>query len=108
MNCRTCANATALSDGTWHCARWDDVIPTEAQHTGCESHVLHPDLVPWQRIDSPKDWVAKYRIGTKEVMNGMPEADVYSSKELIANPEACGQPHNFIDKMRADFNARIV
>lgn len=90
VNCRTCTNATALSDSTWHCARWDDVIPVDAQHTGCESHVLHPDLVPWQRIDSPKDWVAKYRIGKNEVMNGMPGPDVYSSKELLANPEACG------------------
>lgn len=108
VNCRTCANATALSDSTWHCAKWDDVIPTDAQHVGCESHVLHPDLVPWQRIDSPKDWVAKYRIGTKEVMNGMPDTDVYSSKELLANPDACGQPHNFMDKMRSEFNARIV
>jgi hypothetical protein len=41
-------------------------------------------------------------------MNGEPGPDVYSSKELLTNPDACGQPHNFIDKMRSEFNARIV
>jgi len=107
VNCRTCANATALSDSTWHCSLWDDLIPIDAQRTGCESHVVHPDLVPWQRIDSPIEWVAKYRIGKKEVMNGEPGPDVYSSKELLANPEACGQPHNFINKMRSEFGGRL-
>ena len=34
-NCRTCAHATPKSDSTWHCARWDDSIPLDAQRTGC-------------------------------------------------------------------------
>lgn len=49
VNCRTCAHATAQRDGTWHCARWDSEIPAvEFQRAGCDDHVVHPDLVPWQ------------------------------------------------------------
>jgi len=49
VNCRTCAHATAKRDGAWHCARWDSEIPAvEFQRAGCDDHVVHPDLVPWQ------------------------------------------------------------
>jgi len=44
VNCRTCAHATPLADGTWHCARWDAVLPVDGQRQGCRSHVIHPDL----------------------------------------------------------------
>ena len=69
VNCRTCAHSTAKDDGTWHCARWDDTIPTASQHTGCDSHVFHPDLVPFTFVDG--DGVsALYRDGNKEFWNG--------------------------------------
>ena len=49
VNCRTCAHATAKMDGAWHCARWDSEIPAvEFQRAGCDDHVIHPDLAPWQ------------------------------------------------------------
>lgn len=70
VNCRTCAHSTAKEDSTWHCARWDDVIPLEYQRTGCESHVLHPDLVPWQIMDGPDEWTAVYLIDGQSVANG--------------------------------------
>jgi hypothetical protein len=89
VNCRTCAHSSALSDDTWHCARWDDVIPVDAQHQGCESHVLHPDLVPWERKDSADEWQAVYVINGKTLVNGEPGPGMYSSKELLANAEAC-------------------
>jgi hypothetical protein len=51
VNCRTCAHSTAEVDGTWSCALHPgpgQAIPVEFQRTGCRSHVLHPDLVPWE------------------------------------------------------------
>ena len=109
VNCRTCAMATPLSDSTWHCAKWDDVIPVDAQHQGCESHVLHPDLVPWQRKDGPNEFTAVYEINGVTVANGDPEQEgVYSSKELLANAEACVSGDPMIAEMRRDFGARVV
>jgi len=109
VNCRTCAMATTLSDSTWHCAKWDDVIPVGAQRTGCEGHVLHPDLVPWQRKDGPDDYTAVYEINGTTVANGDPEIDgVFSSRELLANAPACGSGDPLITEMRRDFGARVV
>lgn len=107
-NCRTCAHATAKPDSTWHCARWDDVIPLDAQHTGCESHVLHPDLVPWQRKPGPDEWKAIYVINGKDVANGQPGDGVFSSREILANPSECASPGQMLSQLREEFNGRIV
>jgi hypothetical protein len=107
VNCRTCSHSSALSDGSWHCARWDDLIPVEAQHAGCEAHVLHPDLVPWQRKDSVDKWQAVYIVNGKELANGQPKDNVYSSRELLANPDACGDKE--IQKLRSEWpGARVA
>ena len=109
VNCRTCAMATPLSDSTWHCAKWDDVIPLDAQRTGCEAHVLHPDLVPWKRKDGPDAFTAVYEINGVTVANGDPEIEgVFSSRELLANAPACGSGDPLITEMRRDFGARVV
>lgn len=108
VNCRTCAHATPLSDSTWHCAKWDDVIPTDAQYAGCESHVLHPDLVPWKRLEGPSDWVALYEIDGQAIANGEPGEGVYGSKELLANTEACVQADPTLMQLRGEWNGRIV
>ncbi len=110
VNCRTCALATAMPDSTWHCAKWDAEIPFDSQRTGCEGHVLHPDLVPWQRKDGPDEFTAVYEmINGTTVANGDPEQEgVYSSKELLANAAACASGDDFIAEMRRDFGGRIV
>jgi hypothetical protein len=110
VNCRTCAMATPLSDSTWHCAKWDDVIPVDAQRTGCEGHVLHPDLVPWQRKDGPDDYTAVYEINGTTVANGDPEQEgVFSSKELLANAGACADKGwTQLHDMRKQFGGRVV
>ena len=108
VNCRTCAHITPLSDSTWHCAKWDAIVPTEHQYTGCESHVLHPDLVPWKRLDSPSDWVAVYEINGLGVANGEPGEGVYASSELLANAEACAIPDERLVQLRQEFDGRIV
>jgi hypothetical protein len=110
VNCRTCANSTAKHDGTWHCAKWDDTIPVDAQRKGCDGHVLHPDLVPWQRKDGPDEYTAVYQIDEVTVANGDPEQEgVFASTELLANAAACGakgwaQLHD----MRKQFDGRVV
>jgi hypothetical protein len=88
VNCRTCAHSTAKVDSTWRCERHDaDGIPVEFQRHGCESHVLHPDLVPWELKDGPDEWTAVYVINGKDVANGEGCANVYTSHEILANPK---------------------
>lgn len=105
-NCRTCAKSTALDDGTWHCAQWDALIPsTEAQVDGCDHHVLHPDLVPWQRKASDDGESAVYVIDGKEVVNG---ANGYKSREIVANPTACAGQKIVEEAKRLFSGAEIV
>lgn len=84
INCRTCALSTACVNSTWTCMRYSEAeIPLEAQRTGCECHVLHPDLVPWKVSNSDEDFTAVYEIEGKIIKNGAPDSHVYSSKELL-------------------------
>lgn len=108
VNCRTCAHSTAEADSTWHCARHDAVdIPFEWQVSGCESHVLHPDVVHWRRKDGPNEWTAIYVVNGKDVANGDPDAHIYSSKELLANPAMCAAGDAEIERLRGK-GARVV
>jgi len=105
INCRTCAHSTAIDDSTWRCERHDaDNIPYDWQLKGCDSHVLHPDIVPWQRKDGD-DNNAVYIINGKEITNG---EYGYKSSELIANLDACLSEDKNIDKFKDIFGARIV
>jgi len=108
-NCRTCAHSTALENSTWRCERHDaDDIPVEWQREGCDSHVLHPDLVPYQRKESTNEWQAIYVIDGKDVINGEPDSNVFGSKEILANPSVCANPDEFAIEFRKEFNARVV
>lgn len=80
VNCRTCAHYTARTDGTSHCAVWDNEIPIEAQYEGCDSHVLHPNLVLWNQAESPDGITGAYRIEGEVVLNG---AGGVSSRKLV-------------------------
>lgn len=103
-NCRTCAHATPLENSTWHCARWDSEIPKDAQYQGCDSHVLHPDLVPYQMKPAHDEWHAIYIINNKEVING---AEGFKSTEIIANPDECANPSEFTKELRETMGAKI-
>ena len=107
VNCRTCSHITPLSDSTWHCAKWDAIVPTDAQHIGCESHVIHPDLVPWKRLEGPSDWVAVYEIDGQGIGNGEPGEGVYGSKELLANAAACVAGDPMVMALRKEWDGRI-
>jgi len=102
-NCRTCAHSTPKEDSTWRCERHQaDGIPVKFQQEGCDSHTLHPDLVPWPMLDSPDEWVAVYEVDGKPVKNG---AGHYASTELIANASACASG---IKDEWSNFGAKIV
>jgi hypothetical protein len=108
VNCRTCAHSTAKEDSTWRCERHDaDGIPVEFQRQACDSHVLHPDLVPYKLLGSHVDWEATWEIDGKPVRNGEGDAFVFTSKEILANPAACANPDDFTKELREEFSARI-
>ena len=100
VNCRTCAHSTSTEENQFICSRWDNApIPYEHQLTGCPSHVLHPDLVPWQMGDSASDWEAVYIIRGKPVRNGEGCANTYTSRELIDHHGVAGD--KFVDDVKA-------
>ena len=68
--------------------------------------MLHPDLVPWKRLESPSDWVAVYEIDGLGLANGETGEGVYGSKELLANAKACSDPA--VNKIRAEWDGRVV
>ncbi len=109
VNCRTCAHSTPLADGQWRCERHDaDGIPVEYQRTGCESHALHPDLVPWE-MDKPVDqWTPVFVINGKKVANGEADAHIFSSRELVANPAACDPEDEELRGLREGMGGRVV
>jgi hypothetical protein len=83
INCRTCANVTPQKDGAMHCAKWDSIVPLTSQYEGCDSHVLHPDLVPWEAVPSNHPWRAMYIIKNQTYANGEESEGVYTSKQLL-------------------------
>lgn len=36
--CRSCVMAKPIEDGEWYCAKWETVIPKEAQKQGCDAY----------------------------------------------------------------------
>ncbi len=109
VNCRTCAHSTAKEDSTWRCERHEaDGIPVEFQRQACDSHVLHPDLVPWERKDGLDQWTAVYVIEGRDVANGEGDAHVYTSREILVNPTMCSLGDEYVEKLRKTFDARIV
>ena len=99
VNCRTCDHSTAERDGRWTCAHWGADIPdAEAQRAGCDQHILHPDLVPWQYepADDGVIWLTPH---------GKIKQTDYTSPEIVANPAACAS--GLRDEW-AHFGAKVV
>jgi len=102
VNCRTCAHVTH-TEGQWHCTRHDDIIPTKFQYEGCDSHVMHPDLVAWKHKGGHGDWSAVYEVDGREFVNG---EDGIKSRELIANFNACFDEE--VQELKRAFNGEVV
>jgi hypothetical protein len=49
-----------------------------------------------------------YLIDNVPVRNGEADTNVYSSAELLANPEACAHSDATVEELRATFDARVV
>jgi len=83
VHCRTCSHASFDKD--WRCALHPKrPIPESFQLTGCESHTLMPDMVPWHNdrrdeVHPEKVWV----IDGEPVRNGDSDAFTLSSKEIL-------------------------
>jgi hypothetical protein len=94
-----------MADSTWRCERHEaDNIPVEFQHEGCDDHILHPDLVPWPMIASEDGLSVMWRIGDRVIENG---AKGYKSREIVANPSACGDP--IVEAAKREFpDAEVV
>lgn len=110
VHCRTCSNVTFQRDGKVHCAKWDCEVPdVDAQMAGCDGHILHPDLVPWAMvIDNGK---VSWHVDTDcDVRNGEPDFDVFTSKEILANVNACisMREDKFAQDARMELGGRIV
>lgn len=103
-NCRTCAHSSTMEDSTWHCTKWDSTIPENAQHEGCDWHVIHPELVPYQFKPAHDEWHGIYIINNKEVLNGN---DGFKSSEILANPTECADPSDFTKELRETMGGRI-
>jgi hypothetical protein len=105
VNCRTCTNSTAREDGTWHCAEYDVTLDFENQKQGCEAHVLHPDLVPWQHKVEGKAiiWMTPHG----DIKNGQSDWETFTSREIVANPKACAADDKFIAEAREIFGAKV-
>ena len=105
-HCRSCSHITFKRDGTTHCAHWDAEVPFDAQLGGCEAHILHPDLVPWNVLYSDKVY---WKIDGVDVPNGEPDATTFSSKEIVANPKACASlvGDKFAMECRTELGARV-
>jgi hypothetical protein len=64
-------------------------------------------MVPWERKESASEWQAVYIIKGKALANGAPGDGVYSSKELLANSDACSNAE--VNEIRAQWGtARVV
>lgn len=86
VNCRTCAHSTPTDQGVWRCEAFQaEPIPAAHQRTGCDEHVLHPDLTPWELDrESSTTQTAVFIIDGERVANGPGDEKVFDSHELIA------------------------
>jgi len=105
VNCRTCAHSTPKPDGTWFCERWDDFIPKDVAYSGCDSHVIRPDMMPYEFRPADNEWQAIYIIDGKPVLNG---EDGFKSSEIIANPGACAENDGFMNELREKMGAKVI
>lgn len=60
VNCRTCLHSTPTDGGEWHCAKYEQIIPSNYQAVGCDNHLFIPSLITFAKaIDAnpEENWV---------------------------------------------------
>jgi hypothetical protein len=130
VSCRTCCYSTPERDGNalWTCSHPDEsalrALDVDEQRRGCPNHVYMPHFINYAEAveASPHGWILFRRRdnGRHFVVasaTAMPPADMftaydspamYHSAELAAaaDDRAIGNPD--IEKLRAEFNGRVV
>jgi hypothetical protein len=84
--CRSCAHVTPMMDG-WHCEKWKDRIPLEAQRTGCDQHLYHPEIVPFLRPiagDMKANWIKFQSADGETWINGVTQPGAITSAAAYA------------------------
>ena len=105
FSCRTCAHSTPKENSTWRCEKHEaDDIPLTFQRKGCETGVIHPDIVNW-RYTANDDYTV-WHTPFGDIANGTPDTKVYSASEILANPQACATGE--ADTIRLAFDGRVV
>lgn len=105
FSCRTCAHATPKEDSTWRCEKHQaDGIPVEFQRKGCDSGLIHPDIVPWKYTAEGDEVVWHTPFG--DITNGEPDANIYAASEILANPQACAK--GLGAEIRDKFDGKVV
>lgn len=112
VNCRTCAHSSPTEEGKWVCENpkfgGSNEIPIDWQYKGCASHVLHPDLVPFNLGESTDGIEGVFIIDGQPVRNGEMDEKVFSSHEILADPMACAHPDEIVHELRNQFDGVIV
>lgn len=110
VNLRTNANATPMEDGTWHDERWQYTVPEQHQDTDSGgTHILHPDLLPesWRMVEPLDQWTAVWDTPFGRIANGEKRDGVFTSQEILANPEACAKAGDTLNSLRSAFGATV-
>lgn len=88
VNCRTCAHASPVANGQWHCDRHSSNVDDQTQREGCAEHLFIPALVPYaEPVDGGPNWVAYKHRDTGQMFTNGSElikdyGPVFSSREL--------------------------
>lgn len=104
VNCRTCAHSTATPEGTFICEKYSVTLTSEQQKTGCQAHIIHPDLIDAKY--TPTEFGVIWHTKHGDVANGIADAHIYESSEIVANLEACAK--GIDGEFRREFDSRVV
>ena len=116
--CRSCAHVTPMLDeqGGWHCRKWDDRIPVDAQREGCDQHLYHPEILSHvSPVNGNMDqgWIAYQLEDGASFTNGNPLCGGTPSQRLYAaqhapKAESMAMPEEpSIDALQADVLTEI-
>lgn len=110
VNCRTCAHASPVADGEWHCEKYNRNVPQNFQVTGCDKHLFTPSLIQFAKpVDASVEdnWIEYQRGDGRTFRNGQ-GIGCYTSKELSAVEDVNAIGDASVDKIKSVFGAEVV
>lgn len=103
VNCRTCAHSTPIDNGEWMCDVWADVIPLDAQRTGCDKHRYIPVLL--ERVAELQDVDGERLKWTNKLTGKTFMQPDYSSQEMFAAADFRVIGDDFMESIKEVFGA---